>query len=434
MSTAALAFCAIILLLAMSAFFAGSETALTAVSRGKMFQFEKEGSRRAASVNKLIGERERMIGAILLVNTFLNILASSLATSVLEESLGTRAVPIATALMTVAILIFAEVLPKTLAIARTDRFALTVALPVKWTVSVVAPIVTAVQFVVWSVLRIFGIRREQATSIVPAHEEIRGTVDLHHAEGTVEREHRDMIGGVLNLRELDVSDIMTHRKNMVTVDASLPPRELFDAVLEARHLRVPVWRDQPENIVGILNLRDVIKTFSERSGDIDEFDFMSLATPAWFVPETTGLEEQLEAFRERRSHFALVVDEYGVLQGLVTFEDIVDEIFGEIPDQDQAKEPSGIRPQADGSFNIDGSMPIREVNRALDWNLPDEEASTMAGLVIHEARAIPEVGQRFAFYGYQFEILRRQRNLITALRVVPPARTAPIAAAETGRA
>lgn len=433
MSTSVLALCAIILLLALSAFFAGSETALTAVSRGKMFQLEKEGSRRAASVNKLMGERERMIGALLLVNTFLNILASSLATSVLEDNFGDRAVPIATAIMTVAILMFAEVLPKTLAIARTDRFALTVALPVKWVVSVTAPVVNAVQFVVWNVLRIFGIRREDTQPVVLAHEEIRGTVDLHHAEGGVEREHRDMIGGVLNLRELDVSDIMTHRKNMVTIDADLPPRELFDAVLEARHLRMPVWREQPENIIGILNLRDVIKTFSERSGDIDNFDFMSLAAPAWFVPETTGLEEQLEAFRERRSHFALVVDEYGVLQGLVTFEDIVDEIFGEIPDQDQSKEPSGIRPQADGSFNIDGSMPIREVNRALDWNLPDEEASTMAGLVIHEARAIPEVGQRFAFYGYQFEILRRQRNLITAMRVVPPVKTGPVAVVETGR-
>jgi Mg2+/Co2+ transporter CorB len=434
MSTAALALCAIILLLAMSAFFAGSETALTAVSRGKMYQLEKEGSRRAASVNTLMGQRERMIGAILLVNTFLNILSSSLATSVLEDTFGDRAVPIATALMTVAILIFAEVLPKTLAIARTDRFALAVALPVKWVVFFAAPAVTAVQFVVWAVLRMFGIRREDAKVSIMAHEEIRGTVDLHHAEGAVEREHRDMIGGVLNLRELDVSDIMTHRKNMVTVDASLPPRAMFDAVLEARHLRVPVWRDQAENIVGILNLRDVIKVFSERGGNIDDFDFMTLAAPAWFVPETTGLEEQLEAFRERRSHFALVVDEYGVLQGLVTFEDIVDEIFGEIPDQDQAKEPSGIRPQPDGSFNIDGSMPIREVNRALDWSLPDEEASTMAGLVIHEARAIPEVGQRFAFYGYQFEILRRQRNQISALRVVPPVKALQGAAGETGRA
>jgi Mg2+/Co2+ transporter CorB len=420
MSTAALALSAIILLLAMSAFFAGSETALTAVSRGKMFQLEKEGSRRAACVNKLMGERERMIGALLLVNTFLNILASSLATSVLETNFGARAVPIATAIMTVAILMFAEVLPKTLAITRTDRFALTVALPVKWMVSISAPVVDAVQYVVWKVLWVFGIRKEDAQVMVEAHEEIRGTVDLHHAEGTVEREHRDMIGGVLNLRELNVSDIMTHRKNMVTVDASLPPREMFDAVLEARHLRVPVWREQAENIVGILNLRDVIKVFSERGGAIDDFDFMSLAAPAWFVPETTGLEEQLEAFRERRSHFALVVDEYGVLQGLVTFEDIVDEIFGEIPDQDQSKEPSGIRPQPDGSFNIDGSMPIREVNRALDWNLPDEEAATIAGLVIHEARTIPEVGQRFAFYGYQFEVLRRQRNQITAIRVMAP--------------
>ncbi len=410
----------IILLLALSAIFAGSETALTAVSRGKMFQLEKEGSRRAAGVNKLISQRERMIGSLLLINTFLNILASSLATSVLETNFGARAVPIATAVMTVAILIFAEVLPKTLAIARTDRFALTVALPVRWMVSLVAPVVDAVQFVVWRVLWVFGIHRDEFSPVLPAHEEIRGTVDLHHAEGGVEREHRDMIGGVLNLKELKVADIMTHRKNMVTVDAALRPRALFDAVLEARHLRVPVWREQPENIVGILNLRDVIKAFSERHGAIDDFDFMGLAGPAWFVPETTALEEQLEAFRERRSHFALVVDEYGVLQGLVTFEDIVDEIFGEIPDQDQDRQPSGIRPQTDGSFNIDGSMPIREVNRALEWELPDEEATTIAGFVIHEARAIPEVGQRFAFYGYQFEILRRQRNQITAVRVVPP--------------
>jgi len=411
---------AIIVLLAVSGFFSGCETALTAVSRGKMFQLEKEGSRRAGWVNQLTGERERMIGALLLCNTFVNILASALATSTLEAHFGARAVPIATAIMTVVILIFAEVLPKTLAIARTDRMALAVALPVIGVVKVVAPAVSAVQFVVWRVLALFGISQHDVQPVLPAHEEIRGTVDLHHAEGGVMREHRDMIGGVLNLRELNVADIMTHRKNMISVDAELSPRAMFDAVLEARHLRVPVWRDQPENIIGILNLRDVIKTFSERGGEIDSFDFMSLAAPVWFVPDTTGLEEQLEAFRERRSHFALVVDEYGVLQGLVTFEDIVDEIFGDIPDQDIEKEPAGIRPQPDGAFNIDGSMPIREVNRALDWDLPDEEASTMAGLVIHEARAIPEVGQRFAFYGYQFEILRRQRNQITAVRVVPP--------------
>lgn len=411
---------AIIVLLAVSAFFSGCETALTAVSRGKMFQLEKEGSRRAGWVNQLTSGRERMIGALLLCNTFVNILASALATSTLESHLGTHAVPIATAVMTVVILVFAEVLPKTLAIARTDRMALAVALPVIAVVKVVGPIVSAVQFIVWRVLALFGIPQHEVQPVLPAHEEIRGTVDLHHAEGGVMREHRDMIGGVLNLRELNVADIMTHRKNMISIDAELPARALFDAVLEARHLRVPVWRDQPENIIGILNLRDVIKAFSDHGGEIDSFDFMSLATPAWFVPDTMGLEEQLDAFRERRSHFALVVDEYGVLQGLVTFEDIVDEIFGEIPDQDLEKEPAGISPQPDGAFNIDGSMPIREVNRALDWNLPDEEASTMAGLVIHEARAIPDVGQRFAFYGYQFEILRRQRNLITALRVVPP--------------
>lgn len=417
----ALAISAIVFLMLCSAFFSASETALTAVSRGRMFQLERDGSRAAANVNALLANRERFIGAVLLGNTFVNILASSIATSALETRLPGNAVVIATLAMTVLILVFAEVMPKTVAITQTDRVALLVARPLSGVVTVFAPAINAVQFVVWKVLWLFGIHQQgMQTALVPPHEEIRGTVELHHVEGTVEREHRDMIGGVLDLRELRIADIMTHRKNMVTVDAALPPRALFDAVLETHHMRVPVWKGETENIIGILNLRDVVRVYAERGGAIDDFDFVSLAQPVWYVPETTGLEEQLEAFRARKSRFALVVDEYGDLQGLVTFEDIVDEIFGEVPDQDQAKEPSGIRPQPDGSFNIDGRMAIRDVNRVLEWDLPDEEATTIAGLVIHEARAIPEVGQRFAFYGYMFEILRRQRNQITALRVTPP--------------
>lgn len=412
-----LSFAPILFLLVLGAFFAGSETALTAVSRGRMHQLEKEGSRAARDVNRLVNNRERMVGALLLGNTFVNILASSLATIVLENSFGHRAVLIATAVMTVLILFFVEVLPKTLAIARTDRFALAVATPVRLVVVVLAPIVNAVQYVVWRVLGLFGVR-ENEEDLVEAHEEIRGTVNLHHEEGTVEREHRDMIGGILDLRELTVADVMIHRKNMATIDADLPPQEILREILETNYTRVPLWREQPENIVGVVHTKDIVRAILE--GGRTDLDVAALATPPWFVPDTTMLEEQLDAFREKRTHFALVVDEYGALQGLITLEDILDEIFGDIPDEHEQKGRPDVRRRADGSFLIDGSVPIRDLNRELEWNLPDEEATTIAGLVIHEARTIPEAGQRFKFFGYEFEILRRQRNQITALRVTPP--------------
>jgi Mg2+/Co2+ transporter CorB len=416
-----LAFAPIFLLLVLGAFFAGSETALTAVSRGRMHQMEKEGSRAARDVNFLVGDRERMVGALLLGNTFVNILASSLATTILETRFGPRTVYVTTAVMTILILFFVEVLPKTLAIARTDRFALTVATPVRLVVGFLAPVVNAVQFLVWRVLGVFGVR-EHDEDLVEAHEEIRGTVEVHHKEGSVEREHRDMIAGVLDLRELTIADVMIHRKNLVSVDASLPPHEILKEVLDSNHTRVPLWRDQPENIVGMVHTKDIVRAIIERGRT--GVEVAALATPPWFVPETTTLEEQLAAFRDQRSHFALVVDEYGALQGLITLEDILDEIFGNIPDEHQEEGRPDVRRRPDGSYLIDGTVPVRELNRDLDWNLPDEEATTIAGLVIHEARTIPEVGQRFAFFGYQFEILRRQRNQITALRVIPPSRVA----------
>lgn len=417
-------FAPIAILLGFGAFFSGSETALTAVSRGRMHQLEKDGSRSARDVNHLVGDRERLIGALLLGNTFVNILASSIATMVLESRFGSRTVFVATAVMTVLILIFAEVLPKTLAIARTDRFALAVATPVRLVVTVLAPVVNAVQYLVWRVLALFGLRQQDVEE-VQAHEEIRGTVDLHHKEGAVEREHRDMIGGILDLRELQIGDVMIHRKNMVTIDAELPPQEILDAVLESKHTRLPLWREQPENIIGVLHTKDIVREVIERKGSLEGVDVAQLATPPWFVPETTTLEEQLGSFRAQRTHFALVVDEYGVLQGLITLENILEQIFGDIPDEDEVVERPDVRRRPDGSYLVDGTVPVRELNRDLDWNLPDTEATTIAGLVIHEARTIPDAGQRFAFFGYQFEIMRRQRNQITALRIIPPSSTAP---------
>lgn len=411
---------AIVALLAMSAFFSGSETALTAVSRARMHQLEKDGSRAARDVNILVAEREDLIGAILLGNTFINILVSSLATVVLAQMFGEKAVAIATGAMTAIILVFAEVLPKTLAIARTDRFALAVARLLRILVMVLAPIVRAVQFVVWRVLRLFGVTEDTVAPLVPAHEEIRGAVALHHMEGAMEREHRNMIGGILDLKELKIGDIMVHRKSVAMIDAEQTQTALFEALLAAGHTRVPVWKDTPDNVIGIINTRDVMREFVHRRGRIEGFDLLSPMVEPWFVPDTTTLEEQLRAFRERRMHFAMVVDEYGAIQGIVTLEDILNEIFGAMPEESDTPKRPGIRPQTDGSYNIDGTTPVRDINRALDWDLPEDEATTLAGLVIHEARTIPDIGQRFAFYGFKFEILRRQRNQITTIRVTPP--------------
>lgn len=412
-------FAVIALLLAFSAFFSASETALTAVSRGRMHQMEKDGSIAAANVNRLVANRERMIGAVLLANTFINILASSLATSALEEHLGPRAVAVTTAGMTIVILVFAEVMPKTLAIARTDRVALFVALPLRAVVAVLAPVVAAVQWLVWRLLRLFGVGPSEGESTESAREEIRGSIELHHREGAVERDHRDMMGAVLDLRELQVGDVMRHRTSMESFDIETPRRELIEAILETRHSRVPLWRGEPENIVRVLLVKSLAQALAAAHGDVDALDMTALTTDPWFVPDTTRLEEQLHAFRRHQSRFALVVDEYGALQGLVTLEDIMEEILGKIPERPDSR--PDVRRRPDGSYLIDGTAPVRDLNREMDWHLPEDDATTIAGLVIAQSGTIPEVGQRFAYFGFVFEIMRRQRNQITALRVIPPA-------------
>lgn len=415
-----LSLAAIVALLAFSAFFAGSETALTAVSKARMHHLANEGSSRAKQVNHLIANRERLIGALLLGNTFVNILASALATSVSLRLFTQGGVAIATILMTAFILIFAEVLPKTLGIARTDRMALAVAYPVRLFVTLLAPILSTVQFIVWRILRLFGVRAAVGEPVLTAQEEIRGAIDLHHQQGGVHREHRDMLGGILDLVELQVSDVMVHRKNMEILDGGATPEDIVAQVLSSPHTRFPIYRDDPENIVGVLHVKDLLRKMMHHRGSPQQLDIMALASEPWFVPDTSTLEEQLKAFRDRHEHFALVVDEYGVLQGLVTLEDILEEIFGDIAEEHDQQAPEGIRPQADGSFNVDGWTPIRDLNRELQWDLPDEAATTIAGLVINEARVIPEVGQVFSFFGFKFEILRRQRNQIMALRIMPP--------------
>ncbi len=416
-------------LLFLSAFFSGSETALTAASRARMHQLEKEGGherdrRRARVVNRLRANTERLIGGILLGNNLVNITASALATGLFIAVFGDAGIAYATLVMTALVLVFAEVLPKTYAIADPDRVALRVARPISVAVVLLAPIVFAVQTLVRLILQAFGVRIGAQDSVLSAHEELRGTIDLHAREGAMVKHERDMLSGILDLAQVEVAEVMVHRKNMMMVNAAAPAPEIIAQIVDSPHTRVPLWENDPDNIVGILHAKDVLRAVMRHADKLDKLDIRSIASDPWFVPETTTLREQLNAFRRRGSHFALVVDEYGALMGLVTLEDILEEIVGDITDEHDIRS-RGVRVQSDGSLIVEGTVTIRDLNREFDWNLPDEEATTIAGLVIHEARTIPEPRQTFMFHDFKFEILRRQRNQITLIRITPPAGLRP---------
>ena len=409
---------AVAICLLLSAFFSASETALTASSRAAMLRLEKHGRREAGIVNRLLATRERLLGAVLLVNNLTNIAASTLMTGLLLTLFGKAGVLYATLIMTVLIFVVGEVLPKTAAFNMPDRMALAVAPPIDRMVRWFLPVLVAVEWLVRIILRAVGMPVGKLQSILSPREELRGAVDLLHRAGVVEKLDRDMMGGVLDLRELTISDVMVHRTKIVMLNADDPPREIVDAVLAAAVSRLPIWRDSPDNIVGVLHAKDLLRALHAVGGNADKIDPAALATPPWFVPDTTPLYEQLQAFRHRKTPFALVVDEYGELEGLVTIKDIVAEIVGDITTEHEIAVP-GVRVLPDGSVNVDGAVPVRDLNRAMDWNIPDDEATTIAGVVIHEARSIPEPGQSFTFHGFRFQVLRRTRNRITALRITP---------------
>ncbi len=413
-----LAIITVFVLLLLSAFFAGSETALTASSRASMARLEKQGNRRAGIVNRLLEQRERLLGALLFGNNAVNIAASALATGVLLTWFGHAGVLYATVVMTIIVVVFSEVLPKTAAFNAPDRIALAVARPMYWFVKLFGPVLMAVEALVRWLLKQIGMTVGEDQEVLSAREELRGAVDLLHSEGDVETLDRDMFGGVLDLRDLVVSDVMIHRTGMITLNADDSSEDLVNAVIASPVTRLPLWRGNPENIVGILHVKDLLRALHAVDGDAAKVDIAALMTPPWFVPDMRPVSEQLKAFRRRKTQIALVVDEYGEVEGLVTLEDILEEIVGDITDEHDVAIP-GVRRQPDGSANVDGAVPIRDLNRIMDWNLPDQEATTIAGLVIHEARSIPEVGQSFTFHGFRFRVLRRERNRITALRIQP---------------
>ena len=414
---------AIIALLVLSAFFNGSETALTAASRARMHALEQEGNVRARLVNRLLRQPEKMIGAVLLGNTLVDVLAAALASGLAVIVIGPAGVAYATGIMTLLIVIFAAVLPKTYALAFADRAALFVAPIMRVIILLLTPFTAAIQFIVRQFLKLTPSGLDDAANILAAHEEIRGTIELKTIGGAVAKGDAAMLGGVLDLRSLQVLDIMVHRTKMQTIDIDDPAQKVIDDVVKSQHTRIPLWKDEPDNIVGVLHTKDLLVELARNGWDAAKLDLASLAAQPWFVPDTTSVTDQLNEFLKRKAQLALVVDEYGEVQGLITLEDILEEIVGQIADEHDVGD-IGIRVQADGSVNVDGTVAVRDLNRQMDWDLPDEEATTIAGLVIHEAQTIPEPGQVFTFYDYRFEILRKNRNKITAIRIKPLSATA----------
>jgi Mg2+/Co2+ transporter CorB len=417
---------AILALLTLSGFFSGSETALTAASRGKLRAAQDKGSKGAARALAITEDNERLIGSVLLGNNLVNILATSLATAMFTRLFGESGVALATLVMTLLVLIFAEVLPKTYAITNPETAAARVAAPIAVIVKVFSPVVGAVRLLVRGVLRVFGVKTDPDSHILAVREEIAGALQLGHSEGVVEKEDRDRILGALDLGDRTVEEIMLHRSKIEMIDAATPPQDILQQCLESPHTRLPVFRDDPENIIGLIHAKDLLRAMYKLIDGTDSaaealkgFMVTDVMMKPYFVPDTTSLDDQMRQFLRRRTHFALVVDEYGSLQGLITLEDILEEIVGEITDEFDPQADHPIRKAEDGHYWIDGAMTIRDFNRATDWTLPDDEANTVAGLVIHEAQMIPTVGQVFSFHGFRFEVMARENNRVTRLKVRP---------------
>ena len=417
-------FCFIVVLLIFSAFFSGSETALTGASRAKLMGLREKGNKAANRALKLREDNEKLIGALLLGNNLVNITATSLAASVLTVAYGDKGVIVSTILMTLAILIFCEVLPKTYAMTNPEKSAIKVSFLVSLLVNFFTPIVAAIRAVVRFLLWPFGLNIDPMKHVL-AHEEIAGAIALHHSEGAVKKDHKDRLLGALELESRTVEEIMLHRSQIEMLDADLPPFEILSKCLKSPYTRLPIFKGNPENVIGLVHAKDLLRAIDPlmknskiAASSIENFNISEIAMTPYFIPENTTLDAQMQQFLKRKSHFALVVDEYGDLQGLLTLEDILEEIVGEISDEhDIAHSP--IIKNKDGSILVDGDMTIRDINRDMEWQLSDQEANTIAGLVIHEAQTIPNQGQLFKFDGFIYEIIKREGNKVTRIKLIP---------------
>ena len=404
----------IIFLILCSTFFSGSETGLTAMSRARMHKLASEGNKKAKLAIKLREDKDKLIGTILLGNTAVNIISSVLAGVLIDDLFPNDGywLAAATCIMTFLVLIFGEVIPKTYAIRNADKVAMLAATPIAFIIWVLSPITKLVQIVSNFFLKLFGLSGLADT--MPGVDALRGAIDLHHSEGSVVKDDRDMLGSILDLSHMTVEEVMAHRRDMATVDIGLPADEIVKMAVNSNHTRLPIWENDEENIIGILNTKDVLKLDRDHPTNAE---IRELLYEPPFIPNTTTLRDQLESFRAKRAHMAIVVDEYGALMGLVTLEDILEEIVGQIDDEHD-KVMTGIKRRKDGSIIVRGNVSVRDLNREMDWSLPiEEDANTVAGLIIALAQQIPDVGEKVSYKKTHFKVLGKVRNQITSVRI-----------------
>ena len=408
-------FISILLLLILSGFFSGSETALTASTISRLTGLSNKGHKNAKTAIDLLNKRESLIGAILLGNNLVNILASALATRLSIKIFGDTGVAFAVIVMTALIVIFAEILPKTYALTNSEKLALTVSPIFKPIVTLLWPVTWVMEKIVFFILSIFKIKLEKNMRVLSVEDEIRGTLDLHHKEGRLYKSDKDMVTGVLDLAEVTVEDVMVHRSNMFTVNIDDDPNKILNSVINSSFTRIPVWQNNDENIIGIIHSKHLLKIMSQNR-DITRSDMIQSLIKPLFIPETTSLKEQLKMHLNTKKKLAIVVDEYGVLMGMISLEDIMEEIVGDITDEIDEGLTTVVKNE-DGTLTINGGTEIRDINRIYNWDLPEEEANTLSGLIVHESRSFPTEGQVFNYYGFIFEILEVKDNLIHKIKV-----------------
>jgi Mg2+/Co2+ transporter CorB len=402
-------------LIMVSGYFSAAETGLTAVSRARIHKLKTSGNKNAGFVNKLLKDKDKLIGTLLLGNNAVNITVSAVATSMAISYFGEEGVVYSSVIITILVLVFAEVLPKTYAFYNAEKVSLKVARSLTFFVIIFYPLTRLVEVIVSFLMLIMGLKKK-GDGVLSAVDELRGAIDLHHFEGKVVKGEKDMLGSILDLSETEVSEVMVHRKNIYSINVKQSTTDIITKVLDSRFTRVPLWAGKPDNIVGVLHVKALLKALRSYQGDVNDLQILDIATKPWFVPEINSLSEQLLQFREKKNHLALVVDEYGALVGLVTLEDILEEIVGHI-DEEHNSETLGIKKLKNGSYRIKGETTIRDINRHLDWRLPDAEATTIAGLIIHDAETIPDVDAEFKFHGFWFKVEKKKNNQITSVEV-----------------
>lgn len=403
----------IIILIIISGMFSGSETSVTSVNRSKIHKLANKGDKRAKKLLNLIDKKNDLISSILVGNNIVNILASVLATAILIEYFGSNGIFYSTLVMTCLIVIFAEVLPKNIALIKADRFALFFSWPLTIFVKIFYPINLILKSLNLVIYKIFGIDHNKKN--ISVTEDIRNMIDMHEDEGDLHKDESSMINAILDLKEITVEKIMTHRKNIFSFDINETDK-IYSIIAKSSFSRIPVWQDNPNNILGIIHAKNILSNL-DHEGKIDIKKIKESIIKPWFIPETTRVKDQLNEFINRKEKIAFVVDEYGELMGLISLEDIIEEIVGNIFDEKDFS-TIGIRRIKENQYRIRGDVNIRDINRELDIKLPENNASTLAGYLIYKTEAFPEVGQTFKFNDIIYEILNKNKNQITQIKVV----------------